>query len=46
MFESDDVTRCWDGNIQKNKKPCVDGTYYYIAKLGKTAINGFVTLVR
>jgi len=46
MFESDDVIRCWDGNEQKSKKPCVDGTYYYIAKLGKTTINGFVTLVR
>lgn len=52
MFESapentgTDASNCWDGTDQKNKKPCVDGTYYYIAKLGKTAINGFVTLAR
>ncbi len=48
MFESGaaGTPTCWDGNIQKNGKPAVDGTYYYIAKLGNTVIKGYVTLMR
>ncbi len=46
MFESKDAKRCWDGNIQKNNNPAVEGTYYYIATLGKTKIKGYVTLLR
>lgn len=47
MFETDNANNyCWDGNNQQNGKPAVDGTYYYIAKLGKTTIKGHVALVR
>lgn len=46
MFESDSKVTCWDGNVQKTGKPATDGTYYYIAKLGKTEIKGYVTLLR
>ncbi len=49
VFKSDNAIRCWDGNVYKNGKPgkpAIDGTYYYIAKLGNTTINNYVTLVR
>jgi gliding motility-associated-like protein len=46
MFETNDINYCWDGNNQQNGKPVVDGTYYYIARLGKTTIRGHVALVR
>jgi gliding motility-associated-like protein len=46
MFETDNMKYCWDGNNQQNGKPAVDGTYYYIARLGKTTIKGYVTLMR
>jgi gliding motility-associated-like protein len=46
MFESSDSDICWDGKNHKDNKQAVDGTYYYIAKLGGTTIKGYVTLIR
>ena len=37
---------CWDGNNRNDSKPAKDGTYFYIATLGKTTIKGYVTLAR
>lgn len=46
MFESIGVDNCWNGNNLQDNKPALDGTYYYIAKLGQTNIRGYVTLAR
>lgn len=49
MYESEDgdgIPNCWNGNNRNDNKPAQDGTYYYIAKLGETALHGFVTLAR
>lgn len=46
LFETDDTKYCWDGTNQQNGKPAVDGTYYYVARLGKSVIKGYVTLLR
>lgn len=46
MFETNNVKYCWDGTNHENGKPAVDGTYYYIARLGKSVIKGYVTLLR
>jgi gliding motility-associated-like protein len=46
MFESVGADNCWDGKNHNDSKQAVDGTYYYIAKLGETTIKGYVTLIR
>lgn len=46
MFNSDgQASNCWDGNA-KNGKAAMDGTYYYLARLGGTEMKGYVTLLR
>ncbi|TAL56186.1 MAG: PKD domain-containing protein [Bacteroidetes bacterium] len=48
MYESIGAngTNCWNGNNKNDSKPAQDGTYFYIAKLGKTTLKGYVTLAR
>ncbi|MBI4945809.1 MAG: gliding motility-associated C-terminal domain-containing protein, partial [Bacteroidetes bacterium] len=47
FFESDGSDNyCWDGENKKDNKPAMNGTYYYVAKLGETTIKGYVTLIR
>jgi gliding motility-associated-like protein len=46
MFKSAEADNCWHGNNLKNSTPAVEGTYFYIAKLGKITSKGYVTLLR
>ena len=45
MFESEGANNCWNGKNMRDKKPAVDGTYFYVAKLAGKIIKGYCTLV-
>ncbi len=47
IFESSEesTVNCWNGMIMDHVK-AKDGTYYYIAKWGKTILKGYVELIR
>jgi gliding motility-associated-like protein len=46
MFESVGADNCWDGSNPSEKKPAVEGTYYYVATLGNIKARGYVYLAR
>lgn len=51
MFETKDFTECWNGNVNNGKRPCPEGTYFYICEYKgesekiKPLFSGTVTLI-
>lgn len=52
MFETRDMSECWNGKVNNGVKECPEGTYFYIAeykglsKKIKPLFSGTVTLIR
>jgi gliding motility-associated-like protein len=52
MFETKDITECWNGNVNNGKKLCPEGTYLYICEYKGLSnqvlprFEGTVTLIR
>ncbi|MGQ0829125.1 MAG: gliding motility-associated C-terminal domain-containing protein [Bacteroidota bacterium] len=40
MFETTDPYIMWDGGNQDTKKPCPDGTYYYVCTVNEIRVEG------
>ena len=40
MFETNNPDVLWDGKNMQSKKPCVDGTYFYICTVDEIRVDG------
>jgi gliding motility-associated-like protein len=42
MFSTEDADILWDGKNMSNKKPCPDGTYFYLCTVNEIRVDGII----